>query len=154
MPFQHPATRVWKEKWVARGWFKHALNSRIQSWTRKIIAFHFVSRPLRFLGCCSTFFNYSNAAERRVFTLEHCVYYIVLYTTQRLIDLSIYTAINQVSVGCWFQKMGSVHGEELPFVFGAPLVDGFGHFPRNYTRSEVALSESIVQFFANFVRTG
>lgn len=50
--------------------------------------------------------------------------------------------------------MGSVHGEELPFVFGAPLVDGFGHFPRNYTRSEVALSESIVQFFANFVRTG
>lgn len=50
--------------------------------------------------------------------------------------------------------MGSVHGEELPFVFGAPLVDGFGHFPRNYTRSEVALSESILQYFANFVRTG
>ncbi|CAK9818955.1 NLGN2 [Anthophora quadrimaculata] len=53
-----------------------------------------------------------------------------------------------------FQKMGSVHGEDLPFVFGAPLVDGFGHFPRNYTRPEVALSESIVQYFANFVRTG
>ncbi|CAK9827828.1 NLGN2 [Anthophora retusa] len=51
-------------------------------------------------------------------------------------------------------KMGSVHGEDLPFVFGAPLVDGFGHFPRNYTRPEVALSESIVQYFANFVRTG
>ncbi|CAK9818953.1 NLGN2 [Anthophora quadrimaculata] len=50
--------------------------------------------------------------------------------------------------------MGSVHGEDLPFVFGAPLVDGFGHFPRNYTRPEVALSESIVQYFANFVRTG
>lgn len=50
--------------------------------------------------------------------------------------------------------MGSVHGEELPFVFGAPLVDGFGHFPRNYTRFEVALSESVVQYFANFVRTG
>ncbi|KAG7199388.1 hypothetical protein KM043_014019 [Ampulex compressa] len=51
-------------------------------------------------------------------------------------------------------KVGSVHGEELPFVFGAPLVNGFGHFPRNYTKSEVALSESIVQYFANFVRTG
>ncbi|KAJ8683524.1 hypothetical protein QAD02_019316, partial [Eretmocerus hayati] len=51
-------------------------------------------------------------------------------------------------------KMGSVHGEELPFVFGAPLVDGFGHFPRNYTRSEVALSENIIQYFANFARTG
>lgn len=56
--------------------------------------------------------------------------------------------------GFCFQKMGSVHGEELPFVFGAPLVDGFGHFPRNYTRFEVALSESVVQYFANFVRTG
>ena len=50
--------------------------------------------------------------------------------------------------------MGSVHGEELAFVFGAPLVDGFGHFPRNYTRSEVSLSESIIQYFANFVKTG
>lgn len=50
--------------------------------------------------------------------------------------------------------MGSVHGEELPFVFGAALVDGFGHFPKNYTKSEAALSESIVQYFANFVRTG
>lgn len=67
----------------------------------------------------------------------------------RFID---YATIDQVSVG--FQKMGSVHGEELPFVFGAPLVDELGHFPKNYTRSEVALSESIVQFFANFVRTG
>ena len=53
------------------------------------------------------------------------------------------------------QKMGSVHGEELPFVFGAPLwVEGFGHFPKNYTRLEMALSESIMQYFANFVKTG
>ncbi|XP_043589982.1 neuroligin-4, X-linked isoform X3 [Bombus pyrosoma] len=60
----------------------------------------------------------------------------------------------QMKDGDYPQKMGSVHGEELPFIFGAPLVDGFGHFPRNYTRSEVALSESILQYFANFVRTG
>ncbi|XP_066586116.1 neuroligin-4, X-linked-like [Prorops nasuta] len=52
------------------------------------------------------------------------------------------------------QKAGSVHGEELPYVFGAPLVDGFGHFSRNYTKAEVGLSESIIQYFANFVRTG
>lgn len=50
--------------------------------------------------------------------------------------------------------MGSVHGADLPFVFGAPLVGGFGHFPRNYTNNEVALSEGILQYFANFVRTG
>lgn len=50
--------------------------------------------------------------------------------------------------------MGSVHGEELPFVFGAPLVDALGHFPTNYTKPEVTLSENIVQYFANFARTG
>uniref|UniRef100_A0ABD2XGP8 Carboxylesterase type B domain-containing protein n=1 Tax=Trichogramma kaykai TaxID=54128 RepID=A0ABD2XGP8_9HYME len=60
----------------------------------------------------------------------------------------------QMKEGDYPQKMGSVHGEELPFVFGAPLVDGFGHFPRNYTKAEMALSESIIQYFANFVRTG
>ncbi|XP_058801795.1 neuroligin-4, X-linked isoform X2 [Phymastichus coffea] len=60
----------------------------------------------------------------------------------------------QMKDGDYPQKMGSVHGEELPFVFGAPLVDGFGHFPRNYTRAEVALSENIIQYFANFVKNG
>ncbi|CAG9769176.1 unnamed protein product [Ceutorhynchus assimilis] len=51
-------------------------------------------------------------------------------------------------------RMGTVHGEELPYMFGAPLVDGFNHFPRNYTRSELALSESFIIFIANFARTG
>lgn len=50
--------------------------------------------------------------------------------------------------------MGTVHGEDLPYVFGAPLVDGFSHFPRNYTRSEIALSEAVMIFWSNFARTG
>lgn len=50
--------------------------------------------------------------------------------------------------------MGTVHGEDLPYVFGAPLVEGFSHFPRNYTKSEVALSEAIMIFWSNFARTG
>ncbi|KAL0849711.1 hypothetical protein ABMA28_011675 [Loxostege sticticalis] len=60
----------------------------------------------------------------------------------------------QTKDGYYPQRMGAVHGEELPYVFGAPLVDGFGHFPQNYTKSEVALSESIMLFVANFVKTG
>ncbi|XP_033220373.1 neuroligin-1 isoform X2 [Belonocnema kinseyi] len=60
----------------------------------------------------------------------------------------------QTKDGDYPQRMGAVHGEELSFIFGAPLVDGMGHFPRNYTRAEVALSESIVQYFANFIRSG
>lgn len=60
----------------------------------------------------------------------------------------------QTKDGDYPQRMGSVHGEELPYVFGAPLVDGFSHFPRNYTKSEVALSEAIMIYWSNFVRTG
>ncbi|CAH1956395.1 unnamed protein product [Acanthoscelides obtectus] len=52
------------------------------------------------------------------------------------------------------QRMGTVHGEELPYIFGAPLVDGFSHFPKNYTRAELALSESFIIYVANFARTG
>ncbi|XP_068628297.1 neuroligin-4, Y-linked-like [Battus philenor] len=60
----------------------------------------------------------------------------------------------QTKDGYYPQRTGAVHGEELPYVFGAPLVDGFGHFPQNYTKSEVALSESIMFSIANFVKTG
>lgn len=52
------------------------------------------------------------------------------------------------------QRMGTVHGEDLPYIFGAPLVEGFSHFPRNYTKSEVALSEAVMIFWSNFARTG
>ncbi|CAB3381898.1 Hypothetical predicted protein [Cloeon dipterum] len=60
----------------------------------------------------------------------------------------------QTKDGDYPQRMGTVHGEELPYVFGAPLVDGFSHFPRNYTRSEVSLSEAVMLFWASFARTG
>nr|XP_022919065.1 neuroligin-4, Y-linked-like [Onthophagus taurus]XP_022919066.1 neuroligin-4, Y-linked-like [Onthophagus taurus] len=60
----------------------------------------------------------------------------------------------QTKDGDYPQRMGTVHGEELPFFFGAPLVDGFNHFPRNYTRSELALAEAVIIYVANFARTG
>ncbi|XP_044731238.1 neuroligin-4, X-linked-like, partial [Chrysoperla carnea] len=60
----------------------------------------------------------------------------------------------QTKEGDYPQRMGTVHGEELPYMFGAPLVDGFNHFPRNYTKSEVALSEAVIVYWANFARTG
>ncbi|XP_053601645.1 neuroligin-4, Y-linked-like isoform X2 [Plodia interpunctella] len=60
----------------------------------------------------------------------------------------------QTKDGFYPQRIGAVHGEELPYVFGVPLVDGFGHFPQNYTKSEVALSECMMLFVANFARSG
>lgn len=40
----------------------------------------------------------------------------------------------QTKDGDYPQRMGTVHGEDLPYIFGAPLVEGFSHFPRNYTK--------------------
>ncbi|CAH0723012.1 unnamed protein product, partial [Brenthis ino] len=60
----------------------------------------------------------------------------------------------QTKDGFYPQRMGAVHGEELPYVFGAPLVEGFGHFLENYTKSEISLSESIMLFVSNFAKTG
>ncbi|XP_050684612.1 neuroligin-4, Y-linked-like isoform X2 [Leptidea sinapis] len=60
----------------------------------------------------------------------------------------------QTKDGYYPQRTGTVHGEELPYIFGAPIVEGFGHFAHNYSKSEVALSESILLFIANFAKTG
>ncbi|KAH7962212.1 hypothetical protein HPB52_014914 [Rhipicephalus sanguineus] len=51
-------------------------------------------------------------------------------------------------------RLGCVHGEELAFVFGAPLVAALGHFGRNYSRQEQALAEATVAFWTNFVKFG
>lgn len=53
----------------------------------------------------------------------------------------------QTKDGDYPQRMGTVHGEDLPYVFGAPLVEGFSHFPRNYTKSEVKIETC---FFHSF----
>ncbi|XP_030571976.1 neuroligin-3 [Drosophila novamexicana] len=60
----------------------------------------------------------------------------------------------QTKDGDYPQRMGTVHGEDLPYIFGAPLVDGFSHFPQNYTKSEMALSEAVMIYWTNFARTG
>lgn len=52
------------------------------------------------------------------------------------------------------QKLGPAHGEELPYVFGAPLAATVRAFPSNYSKSEVALSEAIMTYWTNFARTG
>ncbi|XP_063839760.1 neuroligin-2-like [Scylla paramamosain] len=52
------------------------------------------------------------------------------------------------------QRLGCVHGEELPYVWGAPLVDSLAHFPTNYTQAEVKLSETVLNYWVTFARTG
>ncbi|XP_042225436.1 neuroligin-1-like [Homarus americanus] len=52
------------------------------------------------------------------------------------------------------QRLGCVHGEELPYMWGAPLVETLAHFPTNYTQQEVKLAEAMLTYWTNFARTG
>ena len=47
-----------------------------------------------------------------------------------------------------------MHGEELAYVFGAPLVSSLSYFGHNYTKAEVALSEAVIAYWSNFARSG
>ena len=50
--------------------------------------------------------------------------------------------------------MGSGHGDDLQYVFGAPLTDGLDPFPSTYTRTEKMLAETVLRYVTNFIKTG
>ncbi|BES95370.1 Carboxylesterase family [Nesidiocoris tenuis] len=66
----------------------------------------------------------------------------------------LYVFDYQTKFGDFQQRQGCVHGEELPYVFGAPLVGGMSHFSKNYTKAEIILSETTMIYWSNFARTG
>lgn len=47
----------------------------------------------------------------------------------------------------------SIHGEDLPFVFGAPLGNA-GPFSTHFNAEERLLSEAVMRYFSNFAKTG
>ena len=47
-----------------------------------------------------------------------------------------------------------VHGDELPYIFGAPLVDGISPFPSEYSKGEKRLSASMMRLWSNFAKSG
>lgn len=49
---------------------------------------------------------------------------------------------------------GGVHGDELPYVFGAPLVGGLSPFPSQYNAQEMELSKFMMKMWTNFAKTG
>lgn len=56
--------------------------------------------------------------------------------------------------GYFPQQFGSVHGEDLAYIFGMPLVGGTYHFVHNYTQEEILLSQHLMHFIVNFAKTG
>ncbi|XP_015782174.1 neuroligin-4, X-linked-like [Tetranychus urticae] len=56
-------------------------------------------------------------------------------------------------------RLGCVHGDELPYLFGAPLAQHYlskslGHFRLNYSKPELILSEMTINQWVNFVKFG
>ncbi len=57
------------------------------------------------------------------------------------------------------QRLGCMHGEELAYLFGAPLASqllgrSIGHFASNYSKPEVTLSEAVMTYWINFAKFG
>lgn len=58
------------------------------------------------------------------------------------------------------QRLGSMHGSELDYLFGAPLAiqltgRSLGHFATNLSKpTDVSLSETIITYFSNFAKFG
>ncbi|CAL1265206.1 unnamed protein product [Larinioides sclopetarius] len=60
----------------------------------------------------------------------------------------------QTEDGKFPTRQGCVSGEDLQFIFGAPLVGTLGHFSKNYTQTEVSLSEAVMTYWVNFAKNG
>ncbi|XP_050081372.1 neuroligin-4, X-linked-like [Anopheles maculipalpis] len=52
------------------------------------------------------------------------------------------------------QRLGSVRGEDLPYIFGLPLVQGGSVFPQNFSRQDTGVNEAVLNFVTNFCKTG
>ncbi|KAL0273604.1 UNVERIFIED_CONTAM: hypothetical protein PYX00_006237 [Menopon gallinae] len=52
------------------------------------------------------------------------------------------------------QRLGSVHGEDVPYVLGLPLVGGQPFFPHNFSRQDGAISKELINYISNFARNG
>lgn len=46
------------------------------------------------------------------------------------------------------------HGDELTYIFAAPITDGIDPFPDAYAKSEKSFTENILRYWINFIKTG
>ncbi|XP_023290587.1 neuroligin-4, X-linked isoform X2 [Orussus abietinus] len=54
----------------------------------------------------------------------------------------------------YVQRLGSVRGEDIPYLFGLPLNAGGSFFPQNYSKHDQSVAEVVLTFFTNFAKTG
>ncbi|GFY60954.1 neuroligin-2 [Trichonephila inaurata madagascariensis] len=61
---------------------------------------------------------------------------------------------HQTEEGDYSTRLGCISGEELTYVFGAPLVTSLAHFPNNFTAEEVSLAEVTMMYWTSFAKFG
>ncbi|XP_062711942.1 neuroligin-1 [Aedes albopictus] len=52
------------------------------------------------------------------------------------------------------QRLGSIRGEDLPYVLGLTLVQGGPWFGQNFSRQDMGVNEAVLNFVTNFCKTG
>ncbi|KFW05207.1 Neuroligin-1, partial [Fulmarus glacialis] len=48
----------------------------------------------------------------------------------------------------------AAHGDEIPYVFGVPMVGATDLFPCNFSKNDVMLSAVVMTYWTNFAKTG
>lgn len=51
-------------------------------------------------------------------------------------------------------REGAWHGDDLTYIFAAPITDGIDPFPSVYTKQQKTFAEEILKFWINFIKTG
>lgn len=64
-------------------------------------------------------------------------------------DVYMYYFTQRASVSPWPKWAGSMHGDEIAFIFGEPLNKTFG-----YSDEEIEFSKQMMSYWANFAKTG
>ncbi|KAL0109105.1 hypothetical protein PUN28_014299 [Cardiocondyla obscurior] len=79
---------------------------------------------------------------------------IAFYHARRGAKTYFYHFNHQSKDSGYVQRLGSVRGEDIPYIFGLPLVAGGAFFSRNYSRQDQGVAEAVLTFFTNFAKTG
>ena len=54
----------------------------------------------------------------------------------------------------WHPLSGSGHGDDLAYIFGAPINEGIDPFIASYSKTDRAVSETVMKYWENFIKTG
>lgn len=80
----------------------------------------------------------------------------LFHAKRRIRNTYFYNFAYQTEDSDFNSRSGCIHGQDLMYVFGAPIVSGMplSWFSLNFTRSESVLSETVMTYWANFAKTG